>query len=370
MKRHILALILLLNLGCLKAGLPRSGRLAQATIGILKRNLNHACIPEYLPDGPIMTASRKLAPLVIKSRQLVPIISLGISDSSGTRGDDVCEKPQKPFVWALDAMGIPEHISLPWIRKMMGLKKWDQINKMVFEVPEIKNAFIDANGRMPTLDDIDYMHDEVFAPAQLAIIEDGFDIISGCAQAEEEMRAMGMILGGTTGYDEASNAEANRWLKQQGSELDFTVVPSEVCGGRPGPWMIYKNMEKAYAQTGEIYRGEETVKFDDTQDGVKEGLNAGTWSIGVAETSIEMNMTRAEKEALKEQNPEELNNRIYKSTYALHKAGAHLVIPTIKEAPKAIMLLNTFMQDPHCRPQTFKLWANDKSIKVDNILFN
>lgn len=69
-----------------------------------------------------------------------------------------------------------------------------------------------------------------------------------------------------------------------------------------------------------------TVKVGDTPADIKEGLNAGVWSVGVAATGNAIGLSQADFEALPEQ---ERENRLTAARSQLQAAGAHYVIDSV-----------------------------------------
>ncbi|MFT6765431.1 MAG: phosphonoacetaldehyde hydrolase [Alteromonas naphthalenivorans] len=356
MMKRFLPVVLLLSTGFLEASAPSLARSVRATVGMLRRGMQSQA-QEALASSPVVVSLKK-----------VPQIGLAVIDNSGTSGDKGCKKPQIPFTRAWASMSVPESITKYWTLEYMGLAKRDQIAKMAL-VPEIRERFIEANGHAPTEDDINYMHDEVFVPEQLEAILEGFEIIEGAADAEHKMRNRGILIGSSTGYNAVSNGVAIHKLIEQGAHRDFWVVPSDVIGGRPGPWMIQKNRELAFAKTGEYIASHRTIKFDDTRAGVQEGVNDDCWSIGISYDSIRVNLDKQEEAELMSRDPKLLKSIRDNATQELYQAGAHIVIPTMASADLAVEFINMCMHDVHCRPQTFKQWANDKSISLNDVLF-
>lgn len=66
--------------------------------------------------------------------------------------------------------------------------------------------------------------------------------------------------------------------------------------GRPYPYMVFRNMEALG-----ISSVSEIAKVGDTVSDIKEGKNAGAFTIGVVEGSSEMALTQEEYEALSDE---------------------------------------------------------------------
>ena len=93
---------------------------------------------------------------------------------------------------------------------------------------------------------------------------------------------MGMKIGSTTGF----TREMVDILKQVATEAGYTpdayVAADEVPQARPYPYMVWANCIKL-----DVNPIQAVIKVDDTADGVREGILAGCWSIGLARTVSE-----------------------------------------------------------------------------------
>jgi phosphonoacetaldehyde hydrolase len=92
--------------------------------------------------------------------------------------------------------------------------------------------------------------------------------------------------------------------------------------------MVLSNMQQA-----SVFPPEAVVKVDDTKPGISEGLNAGTWTIGVAKTGNEVGLNQQEVAAL---SAEEVIRKVERATDGLARAGAHYVIDSIADLPAVI----------------------------------
>ena len=121
------------------------------------------------------------------------------------------------------------------------------------------------------------MYENLFKPMQLEVIRNYSKLIPGTLETVKWLRDRGIKIGSTTGYfKEASQANLEE-AKQQGYEPDAAFCSDDVPSGRPYPWMVMRNMLKT-----NIFPPAAVVKVDDTAVGVEEGLNAGTWGVGVS----------------------------------------------------------------------------------------
>ena len=124
--------------------------------------------------------------------------------------------------------------------------------------------------------------------------------------------------------------------REQGYAPDYTVT-SEMTGyGRPYPYMLFENMRHF-----EIFPPCCVVKVGDTASDMKEGKNAGAWSVGIIEGSSAANLTPELAATLSEKEKEA---HFAKAEEILKKAAADYVIRTIKELPQVIEEINQRME--------------------------
>jgi len=143
------------------------------------------------------------------------------------------------------------------------------------------------------------------------------------------MRERGIKIGSTTGYfTEAAQSNLEEAIKQ-GYKPDATFCSDDVPSGRPCPWMVNRNM----METG-VFPPAAVVKVDDTVVGVEEGLNAGTWAVGVSKTGTLVGLNEEEIEKI---SPEELKAKIEAANDKHRRAGAHYVIEEISQLPQVIL---------------------------------
>jgi phosphonoacetaldehyde hydrolase len=110
---------------------------------------------------------------------------------------------------------------------------------------------------------------------------------------------------------------------RRGYVPDSSVCATQVPAGRPQPWMVLQNM----FNTG-IYPSEAVVKVGDTKPDIGEGLNAGVWTVGLAQTGNEMGLNLKEVEALDTKTRE---RKLAQAREGLARSGAHYVIDTIAD---------------------------------------
>jgi phosphonoacetaldehyde hydrolase len=107
----------------------------------------------------------------------------------------------------------------------------------------------------------------------------------------------------------------------QGYRPEISLCPDDVGGGRPHPWMCLR-----IALHFRLSSVAAAVKVGDTVSDIQEGLNAGMWTVGVAETGNEIGLSEADLAALP---ADERKRRAAKAAENLRAAGAHYVIPSV-----------------------------------------
>lgn len=116
----------------------------------------------------------------------------------------------------------------------------------------------------------------------------------------EELRKRGIAIGSTTGYTDKMMAIVVPKAKENGYVPDAWFSPDAVGHvGRPFPYMIFQNMQPLHIQFVSS-----VTKVGDTISDIKEGKNAGVYTVGVVEGSSEMGLTQAEYEALPDEEKE------------------------------------------------------------------
>lgn len=251
-----------------------------------------------------------------------------IFDWAGTTVDYGCFAPVKAFMEIFQQYGI--EVTMEETRKPMGMLKWDHIKTML-EMPRIHQAWCDRYQREVTTNDIDEMHDQ-FSAKLMGILHQYADVKPYVLDAVKELREMGIKIGSTTGYTDAMMEIVVPEAKKNGYAPDFWITPNSVGNvGRPYPYMMFENMK--HLNVSDVHH---VIKVGDTISDIKEGVQAGTISIGVLEGSSEMALTQAEFERLSEQEQNVLCERLTKQ---YQEAGAHYVIRTLKELPALIQSL-------------------------------
>ena len=174
-------------------------------------------------------------------------------------------------------------------RRDMGLPKREHLRRLL--------ATIDPAAGESVLDD----YYAEFVPMQLDVLRDHLDVLPHVVDAVKELRRRDMRVGSTTGYTREMLDVVAARAREQGYVPDCAIVPEDAGGGRPHPYMMYVAAARLARYPLSAF-----VKVGDTHADIEEGLNAGTWTVGVSETGS------ADRETLEQ-------------------AGAHFVIATLAE---------------------------------------
>jgi phosphonoacetaldehyde hydrolase len=247
-----------------------------------------------------------------------------ILDWAGTVIDHGSRAPMGAFVRAFGEFGVT--IAVADARGPMGMAKWDHI-RAVGSAPAVNAAWRARHGRDFSDADADAIF-AVFEPMNVAAIKDHADFIPGALEALAAIRARGLRIGSTTGYTRPIMHALAPIAAAGGYAPEVTVCAGDLPAGRPSPLMMWHAM----AALG-VWPAETVVKVDDTPPGIGEGVNAGTWTVGLALTGNIAGLSAEELAALPEADKAAIRAR---ATAEMKAAGADLVIDSIATLPAAL----------------------------------
>jgi phosphonoacetaldehyde hydrolase len=255
-----------------------------------------------------------------------------IFDWAGTTIDFGCFAPTGVFIEIFRQTGI--NITMEEARGPMGKHKRDHITEIA-RSKRVSEEWNQRYGSECTDDDIDEMYSK-FIPLQLSVLEKYSALVPELPEAVKTIRSHGLKIGSTTGYNREMMDIVMKTAENQGFFVDSMVCGSDVPAGRPAPWMAFRNAENLG-----IYPMEAIVKIGDTVADIKEGNNAGMWSVGVIKSSNEMGLSLDEINQL---SPGELEMRMLKVADTFLNAGADYVINTLAETGDLIEKINSQLQ--------------------------
>lgn len=170
--------------------------------------------------------------------------------------------------------------------------------------------------------DVDRLY-EVFTPMNAAVVPDFADFIPGVLQTIAAIRARGLKVGSTTGYNRPIMAIVSDIAARGGFVPDSLVCAGDLVTGRPTPLMMWRT----FADLGICWPAT-VVKVDDTEVGIEEGLNAGSWTVGVSVSGNAMGLPLADWQALSH---DEQAVRRATAAARLQDAGAHYVVDSVAD---------------------------------------
>lgn len=251
-----------------------------------------------------------------------------IMDWAGTTVDYGCFAPVAAFVKAFNELGI--EISIEEARGPMGMTKIDHIREL-FRLPNISARFNTLFGHPWEEKDVVDMNAR-FEKHLFASLAQFTDPIPGVKEIIENLRGENIKIGSTTGYTAAMMDIVAPEAAKKGYTPDSCVTSNHLPAGRPSPYMIYQNMINLAVESPQCI-----VKVGDTIADIKEGINAGAWSVGVVLGSSELGLTQHEVATM---DKEQLCQMIKSVRMKMLKAGAHYVIDTMQDLPAILAIIN------------------------------
>ena len=242
-----------------------------------------------------------------------------IFDWAGTVVDYGSLAPMGAFVETFEQFGVP--ITIDEARGPMGMAKRPHIAALM-ALPRVAQAWEDKYGRTPGEQDIDAIYD-VFVPKNIKVAASYSQVIPGVAEVATALRSEDIRIGTTTGYTREIMAEITPGAAAQGFSPDSLVCTGDTPEGRPSPYMIYKTLP----QLG-VWRAKNAIKVDDTEVGIEEGINGGTWAVGVAVSGNAFGMAEADVKALP---ADEFARLRTAAAQKLSAAGAHYVVDSVAD---------------------------------------
>lgn len=242
-----------------------------------------------------------------------------ILDWAGTAVDYGSLAPVAALRAAFAANGV--EVTTDEVRAHMGTLKKDQI-RFICAGARVSAAWRERHGNAPEEADVERLFTE-FIPRQIEVLAQYSTPIPGVCETIERWRALGLRIGSTTGYTRELLEVVREAAARQGYSTDASVTPDEAGGGRPRPFMCYRN-----AMLLDVYPLSACVKIGDTPSDIAEGRNAGMWTIGITRTGNEVGLSQEELEALPAEEQQRLEDH---AANRLSAAGAHYHAASVAE---------------------------------------
>lgn len=252
------------------------------------------------------------------------MIKAVILDWAGTVLDHGSRAPMAAFVKAFAHFGVA--ISIADARGPMGMAKRDHI-RMVGRA--VNGAWRAKHGHDFDEADMEAIF-AVFEPLNVAAVKtaEHSTLIAGAREAIDWCAGRAIRIGSTTGYTRPIMEELAPLAAAQGFRPEVMVCAGDLPAGRPAPLQMWHAM----AQMG-IWPAHAVIKCDDTPPGIGEALNAGCWALGFALSGNIAGLSEAEMGVASEAEKAEMRAR---ATAELKAAGAHLVVDSIADLPRAV----------------------------------
>lgn len=256
-----------------------------------------------------------------------------ILDWAGTAVDYGCFAPVSAFIESFRTLGL--EVTAAETRAHMGLTKIEEI-RALFRIERVSDEFRAKYGRDYNENDVQSCYAE-FQRLLFFTLRSYSGPILKVVETIDHLREQGIKIGSTTGYTREMMDIVIPAAEEQGYRVDNCVTSDGLPAGRPYPYMIYKNMcDLAVPSRFSV------LKYGDTISDIREGVNAGVWTVGVILGSNELGLTEEEVEALP---AEELKRRMMEVRYRMYAAGAHYVVDSIEELPALIEAINERMNN-------------------------
>lgn len=172
-------------------------------------------------------------------------------------------------------------------RAPMGKHKLDHIRAMLAD-PGVAARWREQHGADASESDIQRLYHE-FTPLQVEILERHSDVLPGVPELVQQLRARGIRIANTTGFESNMMDGLKRRAADGGYVPDLWVTPDLVGKGRPAPWMAFYA-----ARQFDIYPMSDFVKVGDTLADIEEAYAAGMWSVAVVRHGNEVGLSREE----------------------------------------------------------------------------
>ncbi len=251
-----------------------------------------------------------------------------VFDWAGTIIDFGSCAPMGAFVELLAAHGVA--ISIAEARIPMGLAKWDHIHAIT-QLPRVAAAWATAHGKPCTNADIDELY-EAFTPMNAKSVLDHLDLVPGALDTVAALRARGLKIGSTTGYNRQILDVLVRAAAAAGYSPDTVFGADDLAEGRPSPLMMYRT----FAELG-VWPARCVVKVDDTVPGIAEGRAAACWTVGVSISGNGVGLKHPEWLALDAATQAAHRGRV---TAELYAAGCDYVIDSVADLMPVIDAIN------------------------------
>ena len=247
-----------------------------------------------------------------------------VFDWAGTVVDFGSHAPMGAFVELFARHGVT--ISIAEARGPMGLPKWQHIQALGRQ-PRVAAVWRAVHGREFADADVDALYAE-FTPMNRAAVPQHAGLVPGVPGLVAELRARGLKIGSTTGYNREIMDVLAPLAAAQGFVPDNLVCAGDVAENRPAPLGMYR----CFLDLA-VWPAARVVKVDDTVPGLLEGRHAGCWTVAVLASGNELGLTPAAWDAVDDAQRAAWRERARASLAA---AAPDYAIDTVAELPPVL----------------------------------
>lgn len=247
-----------------------------------------------------------------------------VFDWAGTIFDFGSHAPMGAFVKLFEQEGI--NLSIDDARGPMGMPKWDHIH-FLGQLAHIQEQWLTKFGRPFSERDTDRLYD-IFTPMNAASVVEHAALIPGFLELASDLRANGIKIGTTTGYNRQIMDVVLPLVKAQGFVPDNLVCADDLPTSRPTPMGMYKCFLDL-----DVWPSRSVVKVDDTVPGLLEGHHSDCWTVGVVASGNEAGLTYSQWINLSE--AEKTNVRRHVAT-RLAAGQPDFLIDTVADLPQTL----------------------------------
>lgn len=258
-------------------------------------------------------------------------VAMVVFDWAGTTVDYASSAPSHVFRDVFNQAGI--YLTDEEINRPMGLEKKTHIRTLL-ESESGNRQWQEKKGKAWTEEDVNALYEQFEAELD-RVVASYSQPIEGVVRTVEKLHGMGLKIGSTTGYNAQIMKKVIPAAARLGYAPDCVVTPDDTGVGRPSPFMIFECMRQL-----NVYPPCRVVKVGDTLTDIKEGKNAGAWSVGVLTGSNLLGLSEEDYQAMDE---ESLARRKEEKKALYLEAGADYVIDRITDLPELIGQINDRM---------------------------
>lgn len=271
-----------------------------------------------------------------------PRVSTLVGDLSGTYCHPFAAIVSEAFVRVFEQEGVTLH----WdeATKPMGMPK-DLHMEALLDNPTIKERWTKTKGQEPNDKDRARLYDS-FVPLQEDLLRNfSYPLPHVKTVLKTLQEDYKICVGATTGFPQHLASIVQESLATQGVKIEAVVgCDSVLHGSRPAPFMLYKCMDLLGG-----WPLSSVVKVGDTLGDVKEGREAGVWTVGVTNYSSMLGIYYFQDEGIDflrlPIHPKTFMERQLEAKEQMLDAGAHYVIPSLVELPSVIDEMNFRMKN-------------------------